>query len=157
MITRSPLEDLRETVAARLRGLFALATIPVITRQTGDLQYALDKAIAELGLWIIVTIDRAQHDGSQTACPRYEARLSIDVGENVLLYQGATGGKPGGWSVAALIDAELQQLQLNVGDQTVLLQQAEPMSETSGPEDDALLVTLSYKTRIAGNPRATTN
>lgn len=152
----SPLETLREDIATTLGNLADLQDIPIMTRQTGNLQYEIDKAINGLGLWIVVGLERARHDGAQTLCPRYEAHITIDVHENVILYQGSEGGKPGGWTFAAHIDAALQQLTMQVGDQSVLLQQAEAMEELSADGDEVLSVRLTYKTRIAGTPRQPT-
>lgn len=155
----SPIEILRENVANLLRiNLQALPDfpqVPILTRQTGSLQFEVERAFSSIGLWIVVGIESVKHDGAQTARPRYQTQLSIDVHENVLLYQGVSGGRPGGWSVACLIDALLLMRNLPVSDQSCLLQSAGPMEEISTEGDEILTIRIPYTTRIAGTPRTT--
>lgn len=154
MIPESPLETLRENVAAHIRRLAGLSEIPVLTRKTGDFLSRIDELAAETGLIVLVHLISARELQWQSAGTSYEARILIQIVENPSLWQ-VRADRPGSWSVAALIESWLKLAKIQIGEQQVLFQQVQELQEQA-TGNGLFIVEGSYSCRINGHPRTTT-
>jgi hypothetical protein len=154
MIAESPLETLRESVAARIRSMGGISDIPVLTRKTDDFLNRIEELAAETGMIILVHLLSARELNYQAVATTYEARIMIQVIENPSLWR-VSEHRAGGWSIAAAVESWIKLAGIQVGNQQALLQQERELEEdaTSG---GLFIVAGIYNCKITGNPRTTT-
>jgi hypothetical protein len=102
-MTRDPLRDIQDEVAAFLKAETFLNDIPIITEQKGDILNQIDITLGKLGICVVVETltGRPEHLGA--GAYSLDIKVGITVTERVIINQGSTGTKKAASEVVAII------------------------------------------------------
>ena len=149
-------EIVREEIADMLARSAAFADIEMLTYTRGDILGAVNQRIKELRICTVVSILRAKPDRNQSACTTWDVEIGVDCIEYILLARKAR--TPTAWYLSTRAEAELKLRKGSWGG--VIQNDPEGLQEVAVSREQPaglLIVRGIYQTKIAGQPRASTD
>jgi hypothetical protein len=156
MSNLSEVEIVREEIADLLARSSAFDGIELLTYTRGDLLGIVNQRIKELGLCVVVSILKATPDRNQAVATTWDIEIGVDCIEYILLARKAN--TPTAWLLATRAEAQLKMRKGNWG--AIITNSPDGVQEVAVAREQPpglLIVRATFNTKIASQPRATTD
>lgn len=98
-----PLKDIQDAIAKALTKEPFFANIPVITEAKGDVLNQIERAIAKLGICVVIETLTGKTDTMGVGAYSLDLKVGVTISEMVVINQGNSGTKKSASQVVAMI------------------------------------------------------